>query len=177
MPDAEEVPRLRVALSGSAEESKCCASVVTGSICSERGVLKAKGCTGILGFGPVQPAIMRDRDLGMAVRVYVAEINRVVLARGNRRIAAGTDGGAIWHGAYDPGQTIVRGDGNAWTAGAGCVLAIFIGDVSCAVGRNANVSIQAAASSGSHRTVNSVDGGEGVNGDARAKRQAAVVAA
>src|SRR5882724_12352204 len=160
MPDSEEVPGLRVALGGRTEESKCCAIVISGSHFSELGVLNTEGSSRILRFRPVQAAIMRDRDLGMAVRVYVAEINGVALAGGNRRIAAGADGGAVWHGAYDPGQTIVRGNGDAGTAGAGCVLAIFIGDVSCAIGRNANVSMQAAASSGGYRTVQAVNCGE-----------------
>ena len=85
--------------------------------------------------------------------------------------------GAIWYRAHHPGQSVVGGNGNAGTAGAGCILAIFIGDVGRAIGRNANVSMQSAASSGRHGKVHAVDRGEGINRDTRAKGYAAIVAA
>src|SRR5712672_1615157 len=124
----------------------------------------------------MQAAIVRNRDLGVAVRVYVAEINSVALAGGDRRIAARADAGAIGNGAHHPGQTIICGNGNAGSAITGCVLAVFIWDISRAVGRNANVSMQAAASSGSYGTVHAVHGSESVNGNAGSKRQTAVIA-
>src|SRR6185312_7617256 len=113
----------------------------------------------------------------MAVRIYITKINCVVLARGNRWIAAWADAGPVRNGANNPGQTIVSGNSNTRTAGACCILTIFIRDVGCAVWRNTNVPVQAAARSRSYWLVHSVDGSECINGDARAKRHSAIIAA
>src|SRR5579871_5218482 len=175
MPDAEKIAGLRVTQAGRAEESKSCAIVVSGDHFSELGVLNAERSSSILGFRPVQAAIMRHGDLGMSVRIHVTEINGVALARRHRGIAGGT--GSVWHGANHPGQTVISRNGNTWSADACCVLASFIRDVGSSVGRYANVSMQAAAGPGSHRKINAVDSGEGVNRNAGTKRDAAIVAA
>src|SRR6266853_3761379 len=174
MPDAEEVRGLRVPQRRCAEESEGGAIVVTGSYFCKFGVLDTEGSSSVLRFRPVQAAIVRYRDLGMTVRVHVAEINCVLAAGGDRRIAGRT--GTVWNGAHHPGQTIVSGYGNAGTARACCVLAPFVGNVSSPIGRNANMPMQAAASSRRHGKVHAVDGGEGVNRNARAKGYAAIVA-
>src|SRR5579859_7305464 len=118
---------------------------------------------------------MRDCDLGMAVRIYVAKINRVVLARRDRWITGGT--GAVWHGANHPGQTVVGGDGNAGATGTCCILASLVRNVSSAIGRNTNVAMQTAAGSRSHRKIHAVDGGESVNRNAGTKGDAAIITA
>src|SRR6476620_1757364 len=98
MPYAKEVAGLRVAHAGCAKESESCAIVISGHHFSELGVLNAERSSSILRFRPVLAAIMRDRDFGMAVRIYIPEINRIVLARRNRWIAAGAESGAIRNG-------------------------------------------------------------------------------
>src|SRR5438309_7381978 len=177
MPDAKEVTRLRVAQARRAEKSKRSAIVVSGHHFGEFGVLDAEGRSSILRFRPVHSTIMRHGNLGMTVGIYVAQINGVVLARGDRWIAAGADAGAIGNGAHNPGQTIVSGNGNAGPADACCILAFFIRDVSSAVGRYANVSMQAAARTRRHRKIDSVNGRECVNGNAWPKRYAAIITA
>src|ERR1041385_3878948 len=177
MPDAKEIAGLRITQAGCAKESESCAVIVSCHDLSELGVLNAEGSSGVLRFCPVQAAIMRHGDLGMSVRIYVAKINCVVLTRRNRGITAGADGGAIRNGANHPGQAIVSRNGNAGTAVTGSILTIFIRDVGRAIRRNANVPMQAAASSRSHRKINSVHGSKGVNRNSRSKRDPAIIAA
>src|SRR5215831_9906084 len=175
MPDAEEVSGLIVARRGSAKKSKRGAIIVAVNHFRKLGVLNAEGSSGILRFRPVQAAIMRYRDLGMTVRVHVAEIDCVVAAGGNRRIAGGTS--AVGNGAHRPGQTVVSGYSNARTAYACCILAVFIGNVSSAIGRDPNVSMQTAAGARRNGKGDAVDGGEGVKRNTWAKGHAAIVAA
>src|SRR3954465_7232358 len=114
MPYAKEVARLRVAQTGCAEESKRSAIVVSGNHFSELGVLNAERSSRVLGFRPVQTAIMRYGDLGMAVRVHIAEIDCVVFAGGDRWIAAGANSSAIGNCAHTRGTSVVTRIVNAW---------------------------------------------------------------
>src|SRR6266404_5619428 len=145
MPDAEEVGGLRVAGGLRAEEGEGGAVVVAGHYLGELCVLYAEGSAGVFGFQPMQSAVRGCSDFGVPVGIYVAEINGVVRARRDGRIAAGADALGIGNRAHRPTKTVVGGDGNADAADAISVHAAFVGDVGSAIGRNANVAVQAAA--------------------------------
>src|SRR5258708_26662445 len=106
----------------------------------------------------MQAGVRGCRDFGVPVGIYVAEINGVVRAGGNGRIAAGADALGIGNRAHRPTKTVVGGDGNADAADAISVHAAFVGDVGGAIGRNANVAVQAAASAGGDGEVGAGDG-------------------
>src|ERR1700687_6010296 len=123
----------------------------------------------------MQAAVGRSSDFGVSVGIHIAKINRVVRADSNRGITAGTDALGVGHGAHDPAQSIVGGNSNAGSADTVSVHALFVGDVRSAVRRNANVAMQAAAGAGRDGEIDAVDGGEGVDGDARTEGEATVV--
>ena len=102
VPNSGEVSRLVVAAGRGAEESEGGAIVVSGDDFGELCVLNAERCAGVFGFAPVSAAVVRDSNLGMAVTVGVAEIDGVVGARSDRRIAAGTLRSAVGHSLDGP---------------------------------------------------------------------------
>src|SRR5258708_37773087 len=111
----------------------------------------------------VKSAVGGCGDFGVPVGIYVAEINGVVRARRDGRIAAGADALGIGNRAYRPTETVVGGDGDADAADAIGVHAALVGDVGGAIGRNANVAVQAAASAGGDGEGDAIDGSEGVD--------------
>src|SRR5258708_8729115 len=169
MPEGEEVGGLRVAGGLRAEEGEGGAVVVAGHYLGELRVLYAEGSAGVFGFQPMQSAVRGCSDFGVPVGIYVAQINGVVRARRDGRIAAGADALGIGNRAHRPTKTVVGGDGNADAADAISVHAAFVGDVGSAIGRNANVAVQAAASAGGDGEVDAVDGSECVDRDAGAE--------
>ena len=153
MPDAEEVGGLRVARRGSAEESVGRAVIVTGDDFGKLRVLNAKGSASVLGLGPMQAAVGGDSDLGVAVGIDVADVNGVVAPSGDGRVRSGTISQTVGHGAHDPVQTIVSGDGDAGAVYILGVKAVLVGYVGSAVRRDPDVTVQAATGAGSDGAV------------------------
>src|SRR2546422_9122693 len=145
MPDAREIGRLGIACCRRAKERKSRAIIVSGDDLGEFSILDSKWCSRVFRLRPVQPAVLGDSDLRVAIRVNVAEVDRVVAARRNRRIAPWTDALGVGYGPHDPTQAVVRRDGHTWPARVVRVKAMFIGDVDRTVGRDPDVTVQAAA--------------------------------
>src|SRR5882762_6799394 len=111
----------------------------------------------------------------MAVGINIAKINRVVGASRDRGIAARADALGVGHGSHHPAQSIVGGNGDTGTADAIRIHTPFVGYVGGAVGRNANVAVQAAASSGSDGGVDTIDVCERVDRNTRTEGEAAII--
>src|SRR5882762_8172984 len=112
----------------------------------------------------------------MAVGINVAKINRVICASRDGGIAARADALGVGHGSHHPAQSIVDGNGDTGTADAIRIHTPFVGYVGGAVGRNANVAVQAAASSGSDGGVDTIDVCERIDRNTRAEGEAAIIA-
>src|SRR5882672_10904909 len=112
----------------------------------------------------------------MAVGINIAKINRVVCASRDGGIAARADALGVGHGSHHPAQSIVGGNGDTGTADAIRIHTPFVGYVGGAVGRNANVAVQAAASSGSDGGVDTIDVCERVDRNTRTECKAAIIA-
>src|SRR5258705_2811232 len=112
----------------------------------------------------------------MAVGINIAKINRVVCASRDRGIAARADALGVGHGSHHPAQSIVGGNGDTGTADPIRIHTPFVGYVGGAVGRNANVAVQAAASSGSDGGVDTIDVCERVDRNTRTEGEAAIIA-
>src|SRR5882724_7867455 len=83
--------------------------------------------------------VMRNRDHGMAIATVPAEIYGVISGNRNRRItiARSTAG----HGMDCPSKAVIAGGDHRRISTA----AILVGDISCAIGSNFDVPVQAAA--------------------------------
>src|SRR5260370_39336451 len=122
----------------------------------------------------MQPAIGRDGDLRVSVAVYVPEVRGVVRACRGGRVPAGADACGIGHCPHDPVQPVVGGNGHSWPADAVHVHALLVGNVRRAIRRDANVSMQATAGAWTNRTLDAVDRGKEVDGNACPEGECAV---
>src|SRR5260370_34801176 len=157
MPNAKEISRLRVACRGRAQKCISRTIVISGDDLGELRVLDSERRASVFRLGPMQAVVLGHGDLCAPIPVDVTEIDRVVAARRNRWVTAGADALGVGYGPHDPGQTVVGGDGHSWPPNTVRVHALFVGNISCAVRRNAYMSVQTAASSRRHRTVYAVD--------------------
>ena len=166
VPDALEVGRLRITRGLSPQEGKGRAIIVAGDHFGKLRVLHSERSPRVLGLRPVQAAVARNCNLGMAVRVHIPEVDGIVCSFCNRRVRAGADALAVRHRAHYPVQTIVRRNGHAWPVDAVGVEAVFVGNVNGAVGRNSHVTVQTAASTGRDGNIHAVNMGKSVDGNA-----------
>src|SRR6266481_1760894 len=177
VPDAQEIGRLRVARCWSSQECISRTVVISGDDLGELRILNSERRASVFRLGPMQAAVVRHHDLRVAITVDVTEIDRVVAARRNRRVAAWADAHSIRYRPDNPAQAVVGGNGHAGPAHIVRVKAALVRDVGRAIRRDAHVSVQAAASAGSHGAVDTVDAGEEVDGNSRPKGQTTVITA
>src|SRR5258708_35631028 len=134
VPRPRKICRWSVARRRSSEESESRAVIVAGNPLGELRLLDAERRAGVPGFRPVLPAIMRDRDAGASVAVYIAEIDRVAGSGGDGGIGVGADAGGIGHRAYCPAHAVSDGNGPAGMIAAVRCSAGFIGHIDSTVG-------------------------------------------
>src|ERR1700676_2234129 len=163
MPDPEKVGGLCVTSRLRSQESEGGAVVIAGDDFGEFGVLYTKRRARILGFRPVLPAIGRNGNLRVPVGIYVTQVNRVVCTCRDRGIASRADAFGVGNGFHNPIQSIVGRYGNADSVHAVAVHATLVRNVSGAVGRNAHMAVEAAASSWRHGQIHTVNGSESID--------------
>ena len=171
-----EVGGLGIACGRGAQISKSRTVVVARDHLGELRVLSSERSARVLGLRPVQAAVLGHGDLRVPIHVDVAEVDGVVRACRNGRVAAGADALGVGHGPHDPAQTVVGRNGYSWPADAGRVHAFLVGNIGSTVRRNANVPVQTAAGSGGDRAVNTANAGEDIDGKAGSEGEAAVIA-
>src|SRR6266850_2345092 len=134
MPDAQEIGRLRVARCWSSQECISRTVVMSRDDFGELRILNPEWRARVFGLRPVLAAVMGDGDFCVPISIDVAEIDGVVIARRNGRVAPWTDALGVGYGPHDPTQAVVRGDSHSWPAHVVHVKAMLIRDVDRAVG-------------------------------------------